>query len=58
MDVDAWETELLHKSCLVVLRYEDHLRSRDSLKDAKALAKAMRELKEAIPDEIMEVMRG
>lgn len=53
-----WATLLVHHACLAVIKYEDHLRSKDSLADSKALAKAMRELKEMVPDEILEVMRG
>lgn len=58
MDVEEWTHELLFCACQAVLKYEDHLRSKDRLADAKALAKAMRELKETIPSEVMEVMRG
>jgi hypothetical protein len=58
-DPDEWATLLVHHACLVILKYEDHLRSKTgSLADAKALAKAMRELKEMVPDEVLEVMRG
>jgi hypothetical protein len=58
-DPDEWATLLVHHACLVILKYEDHLRSKTgSLTDAKALAKAMRELKEMVPDEVLEVMRG
>jgi hypothetical protein len=64
MDVNSrdedyeWATLLVHHACLAVLKYEDHLRSKDSINEAKALAKAMRELKEMVPNEILEVMRG
>lgn len=58
MDVDEWTHELLHNACQVIMRYEDHLRTKDRIGEAKALAKAMRELKETIPEEVMEVMRG
>jgi len=60
MDVDddyEWATLLVHHACLAVLKYEDHLRTRDTIVEAKALAKAMRELKNMIPDEILEAMR-
>lgn len=57
VDHDEWATMLVHNACMVILKYEDHLRSKDSLKEAKALAKAMRELKETVPEEILEVMR-
>ena len=59
MDVDHDEraTLLVHHACLAVIKYEDHLRSKDSIIEAKALAKAMRELKNMVPDEILEVMR-
>jgi hypothetical protein len=60
MDVDQneWTTLLVRHICVALIKYEDHLRSRESVTDAKALAKAMRELKEVVPDEILEVMRG
>jgi hypothetical protein len=57
-DPDEWATLLVHHACLVILKYEDHLRSKGTLGEAKALAKAMRELKEMVPDEVLEVMRG
>jgi hypothetical protein len=41
-----WATLIVHHACLAILRYE-----------ARALAKAMRELKEMVPEEILEVMR-
>ena len=52
-----WATLIVHHACLAILRYEDHLRSKDSINEARALAKAMRELKEIVPEEILEVMR-
>lgn len=58
MDVDEWTDELLRGACKVVLKYEDHLRSKGSIAEAKELARAMRELKDNIPSEILEVMRG
>jgi len=57
VDHDEWATLLVHHACLAVIKYEDHLRSKDSIIEAKALAKAMRELKNMVPDEILEVMR-
>jgi hypothetical protein len=58
VDMDDWATRILHHSCLAVIKYEDHLRSKDSIVQAKALAKAMRELKETLPDDVLEIMRG
>lgn len=57
-DLDDWTSDLLSRACIVIVRYEEHLRSKDSITAAKGLAKAMRELKDVVPDEIMEVMRG
>lgn len=57
-DLDDWTSDLLSHACKVIVKYEDHLRNKDSIVAAKGLAKAMRQLKDLIPDELMEVMRG
>jgi hypothetical protein len=49
---------LTHKACRVLLSYEDHLRSERSLKASTKLAKAMRELREALPKELLEMANG
>ena len=58
VNLDEWPNEIMNRACLVIIRYEDHLRSKDSLPSAKGLARAMRELKEVVPEEVLEVMRG
>jgi hypothetical protein len=58
VDHDEWATLLVHHACLAVIKYEDHLRSKETLAQSKSLAKAMRELREIIPDEVLEIMRG
>jgi hypothetical protein len=57
VDYDEWAMQIVHNACLAVIRYEEHLRSKETLKEAKALAKAMRLLRESVPDEILETMR-
>jgi len=52
-----WATLMVHHACLAILKYEDHLKGKGSLTEAKELAKAMRELKNIVPEEILEVMR-
>jgi len=58
MDVDEWTNELLRGACKVIIKYEDHLRSKGSIGEARELARAMRELRDNIPDDVLEVMRG
>ena len=43
------DKHLVTKACEVVCRYEQHLRSDEALGASKALAKAMRELREELP---------
>ena len=57
VELDEWTNNLLMNACTVVIRYEDHLRSKNHLHESRDLAKAMRELKEAIPCEVMEALR-
>lgn len=42
------DTVLVTKACAAVCKYEQHLRSTETLIASKALAKAMRELKEEL----------
>lgn len=57
MDVDEWATLLIRSACLAVIKYEDHLKGKDSINKARDLAKAMRELREMIPENVLENMR-
>lgn len=57
VDLDEWTNSLLMKACICVVRYEDHLRSDKHLYESKKLAKAMRELKELLPSEALDIMR-
>jgi hypothetical protein len=56
--VTEWSLNLTHKACRALLSYEDHLRSERSLKASTKLAKAMRELREALPKELLEMANG
>jgi hypothetical protein len=58
VDLDEWPNEIMNRACNVIVKYEAHLRSKDSLPAAKGLARAMRELKEVVPEEILEIKRG
>jgi len=44
---------LVTKACAAVCRYEQHLRSDEALVASKALARAMRELREELPPKIL-----
>lgn len=57
VELDDWTNNLLVTACEVIIRYEDHLRSKNHLHESRDLAKAMRELKDLVPPEVMEVMR-
>jgi hypothetical protein len=57
VELDEWTNSLLVAACDVIIRYEEHLRSKNYLNESRALAKAMRELKDVIPPEVMEAMR-
>jgi hypothetical protein len=56
--VTEWSINLTHKACIALTKYEDHLRSERSLRASTGLAKAMRELREALPKELLEVVNG
>ena len=56
--VSEWSLVLTHKACIALTKYEDHLRSERSLKASTSLAKAMRELREALPKELLEAANG
>ena len=62
MDVDDDEeeliSELLNRVSLVLICYENLLRTQSTVDTSKDLAKAMKDLKEIIPDELLEVIRG
>jgi len=47
------DKHLVTKACEVVCKYEQHLRSNEALVASKALAKAMRELREELPPKIL-----
>jgi hypothetical protein len=47
------DQHLVTKACEVVCKYEQHLRSNEALVASKALAKAMRELREELPPKIL-----
>jgi len=47
------DQHLVTKACEVVCKYEQHLRSTEALVASKALAKAMRELREELPPKIL-----
>lgn len=57
VELEEWTNNLLVAACSVLICYEDHLRSKNHLFESKDLAKAMRELKDAVPPEVLEVMR-
>lgn len=57
-EVDELVSELLHRSSMVVVCYENLLRSREPQDTSKDLARAMKDLKEILPDELLEVIRG
>jgi hypothetical protein len=57
-DLEEWANDLLVRSCWAIVRYEEHLRKTDPIGNSKDLAKAMRELKELVPDELLEVYRA
>jgi hypothetical protein len=56
-DLEDWTNDLLVRSCQAIVRYEEHLRKTEPIGSSKDLAKAMRELKEVIPDELLEIYR-
>ena len=62
MDVDDDEeelvSELLNRVSVVLICYENLLRTQSTVDTSKDLAKAMKDLKEIIPDELLEVIRG
>lgn len=58
MDVEEWTEELVRSACLAIIGYENHLRNDGDISDAKHLARAMRRLKDAVPTEILETVRG
>lgn len=47
------DKHLVDKACEAVCKYEQHLRSNEALVASKALAKAMRELREELPPKIL-----
>lgn len=47
------DKHLVTKACEAVCKYEQHLRSNEALVASKALAKAMRELREELPPKIL-----
>ena len=47
------DKHLVTKACEAVCKYEQHLRSNEALVESKALAKAMRELREELPPKIL-----
>lgn len=47
------DKHLVAKACEAVCKYEQHLRSNEALVASKALAKAMRELREELPPKIL-----
>lgn len=57
VELDEWTNNLLVAACAALVCYEDHLRSKNHLHESRDLAKAMRELKDCVPPEVLEVMR-
>jgi hypothetical protein len=61
MDVseeDELVSELLHRASVALICYENLLRSKEPQDRSKELAKAMKDLKEMIPDELLEIIRA
>ena len=57
LDLEEWTEAIVLRACLVIVYYEEHLRSREPLGASKNLAKAMRMLKEEMPDEVLDTTR-
>jgi len=57
IDLEEWTEAVVLRACLVIVRYEEHLRSREPLGASKNLAKAMRMLKEEMPDKVLDATR-
>jgi hypothetical protein len=59
MDVNDEEeelvSELLHRASVAIICYENLLRSKEPQDRSKELAKAMRDLKDMLPDELLEI---
>jgi len=55
---DELVSELLHRASVALICYENLLRSKEPQDRSKELAKAMKDLKEMIPDELLEIIRA
>ena len=56
-EYDELVSELLNRSSTVIICYENLLRTQSTVDTSKSLAKAMKDLKEILPDELLEIMR-
>lgn len=56
-DIEDWEAEFMHTACVAIVHYEQHLRSDEAINTSKGLAKAMRALKDQLPDELITLLR-
>ena len=56
-EYDELVSELLNRASTVILCYENLLRTQSTVDTSKSLAKAMKDLKEILPDELLEIMR-
>lgn len=56
-EYDELVSELLNRSSMVIICYENLLRTQSTVDTSKSLAKAMKDLKEILPDELLEILR-
>jgi hypothetical protein len=56
-DIEDWEAEFMRSACVAIVHYEQHLRSDDPINTSKGLARAMRSLKDQLPDELLILLR-
>jgi hypothetical protein len=56
-DVGDWEAEFVRCACIAIVHYEQHLRSDEPINTSRGLAKAMRSLKDRLPDELITLLR-
>jgi hypothetical protein len=56
-EYDELVSELLNRASMVIVCYENLLRTQSTVDTSKSLAKAMKDLKEILPDELLEIMR-
>jgi hypothetical protein len=56
-DLKEWEAEFVRCACVAIVHYEQHLRSIEPMNTSRGLAKAMRALKEQLPDELVTLLK-